>query len=56
MSEIVGTLRAYDATEREELTQLVAALAGKEKVQSLEQLEPILIARLRHNLEKTFGT
>lgn len=56
MSEVVGTLRTYDAAEREELAQLVAALTDEENVQSLEQLEAIIITRLRNNLEKTFGT
>ena len=52
MSEVVGTLRTYDAAEREELAQLVAALTDEENVQSLEQLEAIIITRLRNNLEK----
>ena len=56
MSEIVTTLRAYNAAEQEELAQLVAALTDEENTQSLEQLEAIIITRLRDNLEKTFGT
>ena len=56
MSEIVGTLKASDAAEQEELTQLVAVLTNDGNTQSLEQLEAIIITRLRDNLERTFGT
>lgn len=56
MSEIVGTLKASDVVEQEELIQLVAALTDDGNTQSLEQLEAIIITRLRDNLEKTFGT
>ena len=56
MSEIVGTLKACDAVEQEELAQLVAALTDDGNTQSLEQLEAIIITRLRANLERTFGT
>ena len=55
MSEIVGTLKASDAAEQAELAQLVAALTDDGNTQSLEQLEAIIITRLRDNLEKTFG-
>ena len=55
MSEIVGTLKASDAAEQEELSQLVEALMDDGNTQSLEQLEAIIITRLRDNLEKTFG-
>lgn len=56
MSEIVGTLKASDTAEQAELAQLVAALTDNGNTQSLEQLEAIIITRLRANLEKTFGT
>ena len=56
MSEIVGTLKVSDVVEQEELVQLVAALTDDGNTQSLEQLEVIIITRLRDNLEKTFGT
>ena len=55
MREIVETLKASDAAEQEELTQLIAALTDDGNTQSLEQLEAIIITRLRDNLEKTFG-
>ena len=55
MSEIVGTLKASGVVEQEELAQLVAALTDDGDTQSLEQLEAIIITRLRDNLEKTFG-
>ena len=53
--EIVGTLKASDTAERKELAQLIAALTDDGDTQSLEQLEAIIITRLRDNLEKTFG-
>ena len=56
MSEIVETLKTSDAAEQAELAQLVAALMDDGNTQSLEQLEAIIITRLRDNLEKTFGT
>ena len=56
MSEIVGTLKTSDAAELAELAQLVATLTDDGNTQSLEQLEAIIITRLRDNLEKTFGT
>ena len=55
MSEIVETLKASDAAEQAELAQLVDALMDDGNTQSLEQLEAIIITRLRDNLEKTFG-
>ena len=55
MSEIVGTLKTSDVAEQAELAQLVAALTDDGNTQSLEQLEAIIITRLRDNLEKTFG-
>ena len=56
MREIVRALKASGATAREELAQLVAGLTDDGNTQSLEQLEAIIIVRLRDNLEKTFGT
>ena len=56
MSEIVGTLKASNAAEQEELSQLVEALMDAGNKRSLEQLEAIIITRLRDNLEKTFGS
>ena len=55
MSEILGTLKVCDAAEREELTQLVTTLMDRENTQSVEQLEAIIITRLRDQLEKIFG-
>lgn len=55
MSEIVGTLKACDAIERNELSQLVSTLTEEEGTQSSEELEAAIIARLKDNLERTFG-
>ena len=56
MSEIVGTLKASDTAAQAELAQLVAALMDDGNTQSFEQLEAVIITRLRDNLEKTFDT
>lgn len=53
--EIVETLKVSDAAEQKGLTQLIATLTDDGDTQSLEQLEVIIITRLRDNLEKTFG-
>ncbi len=54
MSEIVGTLKACDAAERNELAQLVTALTDQNS-QSPEELEEAIINRLKSNLERTFS-
>ncbi len=54
MSEIVGTLKACDAAERRELTELITALTD-ESTETTEQLEKAIITRLKHNLERTFS-
>ena len=56
MSEIVEALKTSNPAEKAELTQLVVSLMDDGNVQFLEQLEAIIITRLRDNLEKTFGT
>ena len=56
VSEVVGTLKTSDTTEQEELTQLVTALTDGGNARSLEQLEAVIITRLRDNLKKSFGT
>ena len=54
MSEIVGTLKACDAADRSELTQLVTVLAD-ENSESPAELEEVIITRLKDNLERTFS-
>lgn len=54
MSEIVGTLKACDAADRSELTQLVTALTD-ENSESPAELEEAIITRLKDNLERTFS-
>ena len=56
MSELVGTLKACDAADRSELTQLVTALTDEENSQSPEELEAAIVTRLKDNLERTFST
>ena len=54
MSEIVGTLKACDAADRSELTQLVTTLTD-ENSESPAELEEAIITRLKDNLERTFS-
>ena len=54
MSEIVGTLKACDAADRSELTQLVTVLTD-ENSESSAELEEAIITRLKDNLERTFS-
>ena len=54
MSEIVGTLKACDAADRSELTQLVTVLTD-ENSESPAELEEAIITRLKDNLERTFS-
>ena len=56
MLQIVETLKANTPAEQAELLQLVTALIAIGNTQSLEQLEAVIITRLRDSLEKTFGT
>ncbi|RKU39310.1 hypothetical protein C6496_00820 [Candidatus Poribacteria bacterium] len=54
ITEMVRTFKSCDATEQIELSQLVAALIDAKSSQALEQLETIIVTRLRDNLEKNF--
>lgn len=54
MSEIVGTLKACDAADRSELTELVTVLTD-ENAEPSEQLETAIITRLKSNIERTFN-
>ncbi len=53
ITEIVRTFKSCETTEQVELSQLVAALIDAKSSQALEQLETIIVTRLRDNLEKT---
>ena len=55
MRKIVETLKTSKPAEQAELTQLVISLMDDKNMQSLEQLEGVIITRLRDNLEKIFG-
>lgn len=54
MSEIVGTLKACDAADRSELAELVTVLTD-ENAEPSEQLEEVIITRLKNNIERTFS-
>ena len=55
MHQIVEALKTNTPAEQVELIQLVAALTEAGNTQALEQLEAIIITRIRDNLEQTFG-
>ena len=55
MTEIVGTLKACDATDRGELAELITALTA-ENTEPSEQLEAAIITRLKNNIERTFSS
>ncbi|GEM_PF-1448541 len=55
MSELVGTLKACDTTDRKHLAELVTALTDEENSQSPEQLAEAIVTRIRINIERTFG-
>ena len=54
MSDIMGTLKACDAAEREQLRDLITALTD-ENTETTKQLEEAIITRLKSNLERTFS-
>lgn len=54
MSEIMGTLKACNAAERSELTELITALTD-ENIETTQQLEEAIITQIKNNLERTFG-
>lgn len=55
ISELVGTLKACDTAGRSELAQLVNTITQQEDPQALEELESVIIARLKDNIERTFN-
>ena len=52
----MGGRESFDSEERKDLESVIAALTDEEGGQSSEQLASEIIARLRENLEKTFGS
>ena len=56
IGDIMGKQKSFEATERKDLESVIAALTDEEGSQSSEQLASEIIARLRENLEKTFGS
>ena len=55
IGDILGSKQSFDSEERADLNRVIAALTDEEGAQSSEQLASEIIARLRENLEKTFG-
>lgn len=55
MHQIIETLKTDTPPEQTQLAKLVNTLTEEGNTESLEQLEAIIITRLRDNLKKTFG-
>ena len=55
IGDIMGGRTSFDSEERKDLESIIAALTDEDGAESSEQLAAEIIARLRENLEKTFG-
>ena len=55
IGDIMGGRTSFDSEERKDLENVIAALTDEDGAESSEQLAAEIIARLRENLEKTFG-
>ncbi|MCG9128092.1 hypothetical protein JT359_10875 [Candidatus Poribacteria bacterium] len=55
ISDLVGTLKACDTAGRSELAQLVNSLTQQDDPQLLEELESVIITRLKENIDRTFS-
>ena len=56
IGDIMGKQKSFDSEERKDLESVIAALTDEENSEPSEQLAADIIARLRENLEKTFGS
>ena len=56
IGDIMGKQKSFDSEERKDLESVIAALTDEDNAQASEQLAADIIARLRENLEKTFGS
>ena len=54
ISELVGTLKACDTEGRNELALLINTLTQEADPQALEELESVIITRLKDNIDRTF--
>lgn len=54
MSELVGTLKACVAADRNELAELVSTLTDEENLKPTDQIEEAIVTRLKNNIERTF--
>jgi len=52
----MGKQKSFDSEERKDLESVIAALTDAENSEPSEQLAADIIARLRENLAKTFGS
>ena len=56
IGDIMGKQKSFDSEERKDLESIIAALTDEENSEPSEQLAADIIARLRENLAKTFGS
>ena len=55
IGDIMGGRASFDSEERKDLESVIALLKDEENTEPSEQLAAEIIARLRTNLEKSFG-
>lgn len=56
IGDIMRKHKSFDSEERKDLVCMVSTLMEAESTQSSEQLTAEIIARLRENIERSFGT
>lgn len=56
IGDIMGKQKSFQSEERKDLESVIAALTAEDGAESSEQLAADIIARLRTNLEKSFGS
>ena len=55
ISDIMGQQKSFQSEERKDLESVIAALTDEDNAEPSEELAVDIIARLRANIEKSFG-
>lgn len=55
IGDILGKQKSFQSEERKDLESIIAALTAEENAEPSEALAADIIARLRSNIEKSFG-
>jgi len=55
IGDILGKQKTFESEERKDLESVIAALTDAENAEPSEELAADIIARLRSNIEKSFG-